>query len=185
MDLEYMKYMSSGYDKNKILHLLMVQYGQDVWNFAFSLTRQRNLADDIRQDVFVKVFDKLDTFRAQSSVKTWLFSITRNLAVDYRRSAFIRKVTLVDYIRDRGSRHSAENEYFEKRDLNEAWKAVLSLPIKLREVITLFAHHQLSIAEIAVTLQISESAVKVRLHRARKQVNEKYKGREDAFYGEK
>jgi RNA polymerase sigma-70 factor (ECF subfamily) len=184
MDFEYLKYLTSGYDKNKILQDLMVQFGQDVWNYAFSLTRQQNLADDIRQDVFVRAYDKLDTFRGESSVKTWLFSITRNIAFDYRRSAFLRKVTLVDYIIEKGSNPSAEKEFFEKLDLKDAWKAVLSLSTKLREVITLYVHHQLSIAEIATLLQVSESAVKVRLHRARNKVNEIYEGREDEFYGE-
>lgn len=184
MNFEYLKYLSSGHNKNEILQNLMIQYGQDVWNFAFSLTRQRSLADDIRQDVFVRAYDKLDTFRGDSSVKTWLFSITRNIAVDYRRSAFFRKVTLIDYIIEKGSNPSAEREYFEQLGLKDAWKAVLSLPIKLREVITLYVHHQLSIAEIAAMLQISESAVKVRLHRARNKVNEMYKGKDEVFYGE-
>lgn len=176
--------MSSGYDKNKILQDLMVHFGEDVWNFAYSLTRQRNLADDIRQDVFVRVYDKLDTFRGQSSMKTWLFSITRNIAIDYRRSAFFRKVTLIDYVITKGSNPSAEKEFFEKWHVKDAWIAVLSLPIKLREVITLYVHHQLSIAEIAELLQVSESAVKVRLHRARCKVNDIFKERGDECYGE-
>jgi RNA polymerase sigma-70 factor (ECF subfamily) len=184
VDFDYLKYLSSGYDKNKILHDLMVEFGQDVWNYAFSLTRYRHLADDIRQDAFVKAFNKLDTFRGESSPKAWLLSITRNLAIDYRRSAFLRKVTLVDYIKERGSYASAEQEFFENLAVSDAWKAVLSLPIKHREVIVLYVHHQLSILEIAALLKISESAVKVRLHRARIKVNASYKEREDTFYGE-
>lgn len=170
-------------DKDIFLRELMTQYGQDVWNFAFSLVRERTLADDIRQEVFVKAYDKLDTFRGGSSMKTWLFSITRNKAADYRKAAFLRKVTLVEYIREMGSTPSAEKEYFDKLVINEAWKAVLSLPVKFREVLTLYAHHQLSIAEIAELLQISESGVKVRLHRARKKVNEIYHGSEGKLYG--
>ncbi|MGM0882348.1 MAG: RNA polymerase sigma factor [Bacillota bacterium] len=107
MDFTYLHHLSKGHDKNKILRDLMVAHGEDVWNFAFSLTRQRSLSDDIRQDVFMKAYDKLESFRGESSVKT----------------------------------------------------------------LVLYAHYQLSIAEIANLLKISESAVKVRLHRARKKVN--------------
>ena len=170
MDFEYLKYLSSGHDRNKILRDLMEHFGQDVWNYAFSITRQGSLADDIRQDVFVRAYNKLDTFRGEASVKTWLFSITRNIAVDYRRSAFLRKVNLVNYVVKKGGHPTAEAEFLERLALNDAWKVVLSLPIKLREVITLYVHHQLSIAEISALLQVSEAVVKVRLHRARNKV---------------
>jgi RNA polymerase sigma-70 factor (ECF subfamily) len=178
VDFSYLKHLSKGYDKNKILHDLMVVFGQDIWNFAFLLTHQHNLADDIRQDVFVKAYEKLDSFRGESSPKTWLLSITRNAAIDYRRSAFFRKVTLIDYVTVNGAHPSAEKEFFEKQVLTDAWKVVMSLPLKLREVIVLYVHHQLSIAEIADLLHVSESAVKVRLHRARNKVNEIYNGKD-------
>lgn len=172
MDLSYLKDLSEGHDKNEILRDLMMAYGGDVWNFAYSLTRRRELADDIRQDVFVKAYGKIDTFRGVSSIKTWLFSITRNTVIDYHRSAIFRKVTLIDYIASKVSHPSAEQDYLANEIFSETWKAVMSLPVKLREVIVLFAHHQLSIAEIAAVLKISESSVKVRLHRARKKVNQ-------------
>lgn len=46
---------------------LMDHYGQDVWNFAFFLTRNRSLADDIAQDVFLKAYVHIESFRAESS----------------------------------------------------------------------------------------------------------------------
>lgn len=171
MDFTYLKYLSKGHDKNNIFRDLMEAYGEDVWNFAFSLTRQRSLSDDIRQDVFIKVYDKLEFFRGESSVKTWLLSITRNVAIDYQKRAFFRKVTLVGFIQDKGISSSAEKEFLQNENLKEVWKMVLNLPVKLREVLVLYVHHQLSIAEIAKLLQVSESAVKTRLHRARKSVN--------------
>jgi RNA polymerase sigma-70 factor, ECF subfamily len=172
LDVSYLKYLAQGQDKNEILRGLMTAYGDDVWNFAFSLTRRRDIADDVMQDVFVKAFNKLDSFRAESSAKTWLLSIARNTVKDHRKSAFIRKVTLVEYITDKGTHASAESEYFEHELLSSAWEAVMKLPVKLREVMVLFAHHQLSISEIAALLRISEAATKVRLHRARLKVNQ-------------
>ncbi|KRF13720.1 hypothetical protein ASG93_13785 [Paenibacillus sp. Soil787] len=171
LDFTYLKYLSKGHDKKQILHDLMLAYGQDVWNFAFSLTGQRNLADDIRQDVFVKAFNKLETFRGDSSPKLWLLSITRHVAFDYRKSMFLRKVCLVEYITEKTTSQSAEKEYFKNCLIKDTWQVVLSLPVKLREVMVLYIHHQLSIEEIGELLDISESAVKVRIHRARKKVN--------------
>lgn len=179
MDFTYLHYLSKGHDKNKILRDLMVAHGEDVWNFAYSLTRQRSLADDIRQDVFIKAYEKLESFRGESSVKTWLLSITRNVVIDYQRKVFFRKVKLVGFIQDIGNSSSAEKDFLQNENLKEVWKVVLNLPVKLREVLVLYAHYQLSIAEIANLLKISDSAVKVRLHRARKKVNIVFQKRKD------
>ncbi|MDQ0878267.1 RNA polymerase sigma-70 factor (ECF subfamily) [Paenibacillus sp. V4I3] len=184
MDFTYLKYLSKGHDRKQILHDLMLAYGQDVWNFAFALTRQRNLADDIRQDVFVKAFHKLESFRGESSPKTWLLSITRHVAFDYRKSAFLRKVTLVEYITEKTTYQSAEREYFKNQLIKDTWQVVLSLPLKLREVMVLYIHHQLSIVEIGALLDISESTVKVRIHRARKKVNTICNERDGELSGE-
>jgi RNA polymerase sigma-70 factor (ECF subfamily) len=82
---------------------------------------------------------------------------------------------LIDFIIEKGVHQSAEREYFKNDELMETWKAVMKLPVKLREVIVLYAHHQLSIAEIAALMGLSESTVKVRLHRARNKVNKRLK----------
>jgi RNA polymerase sigma-70 factor, ECF subfamily len=176
VDFDYLKYLSEGHDKNQILNDLMTSFAKDVWNFAFSLTGKPELADDVTQEVFIKVLHKLETFRGQSSVKNWLLSITRNTVYDHKRSAFIRKVTLIDFISDIGSYPSAETEVIKKLATNEIWEKVLSLPLKLREVLVLTAHHHLSVQEISLLLDVSEGTVKSRLHRARKKVS-KFLGR--------
>ncbi|MDG0795326.1 RNA polymerase sigma factor [Cohnella ginsengisoli] len=83
------------------LRELMLQYGSEVWNLAFVLTKRRDLADDVSQDVFLAAYRKIDTFRGASSVRTWLLSIARNTAINRLRSAFLRRVTLMERIDDR------------------------------------------------------------------------------------
>jgi len=82
-------------DKRAVLRELMEQYGQDVWNFVYALTRDADLSDDVSQDVFVKAYQKMDGFRGDASVKTWLLTIASNKVTDARRSAFFRRVKLV------------------------------------------------------------------------------------------
>lgn len=166
-NFEYLRYIAETTDQKEILRELMTAYGDDVWNYAFSISRRADLADDITQDVFLKVYRRLTSFRGDSSVKTWLLTITRNTALDYKRSAFWRKVTLVDMISPHGSHRSAEHEAMEKLSLNAIWSKVLKLSPKYREVLILFAHHQLSMKEIADMLGISVGTVKSRLHHAR------------------
>lgn len=164
---DYLRYISETTDRKAILRELMTAHGDDVWNYAFSICRKPELADDITQDVFLKVYRRLTSFRGESSVKTWLLTITRNTALDYKRSAFWRKVTLFDMISPQGSSRSAENEALENLSISGIWAQVLQLPPKYREVLILFAHHQLSMKEIADVLGISVGTVKSRLHHAR------------------
>ncbi|WP_374987720.1 RNA polymerase sigma factor [Paenibacillus sp. R14(2021)] len=172
LQFEYLKHVTDGLDRHAVLNELMAAYGKDVWNFAFFYTHSREMADDIAQDVFVKVFQQLYDFRGQSSIKTWLLSITRNTARDVLRSAWVRRVVLFDTIRTR-SHHSpsAERESLDKLMTEEIWAVVLKLPRKLREVLLLNSHYDLSMQEMADLLQVSIGTVKSRLHRARAAVN--------------
>ncbi|MBO9609924.1 MAG: sigma-70 family RNA polymerase sigma factor [Paenibacillaceae bacterium] len=167
VDYNYLKTMTSSSDHKAIVVDLMTTYGEDVWNYAFSIVRKREQADDITQEVFLKVFRNLFTFRSEASVKTWLLTITRNAAFDYRRSAFLRRVTLVDTIRTSARTASAEQETMDKLTIDDIWEQVLQLPAKYREVLILFGHHQLSMKEMADVLGIREGTVRSRLHHAR------------------
>jgi len=145
----------------------MQSHGQEVWNYAFLLTNNHHLADDIAQDVFVQVFLHIDSFRGQSSMRTWLFSITRNIAFNYKKSAFFRNVMLLDYIVPSAGAQSAEDQYMSRTYTDTIWKLVLKLPSKYREVLILDAHYDMPLTEIALLLRLSIGTVKSRLHRAR------------------
>lgn len=170
-DFDYLRYMTDNDDKKAVLHELMTAYGKEVWNYAFSITRKWDLADDITQEVFIKVFRNLHNFRRDASVKTWLLTITRNTAIDFQRSAFFRKVTLTDWFSEQGDRRSAEQDVIERLAVNDMWKLVLRLPAKYREAIILFAHYQLSMKEMADVLGVTEGTVKSRLFHARQKLS--------------
>ncbi|MEF3307040.1 RNA polymerase sigma factor [Paenibacillus sp. GYB003] len=170
MGLDYLSALCESTDKNIILSDLMDRYGNDVWNYAFFLTSRFDQADDIFQDVFLKVYRSMLSFRGESSVKTWLLAITRNVAKDHRKSAWARRVLLMASVRRSETASSTEKEVLSRMVNGDIWKAVMDLPEKLREVLLLYAHHQLSIPEIASMLNISPGTVKSRLHRARAKV---------------
>ncbi|MEK8130917.1 RNA polymerase sigma factor [Paenibacillus filicis] len=172
MAFEYLKSLASGMDKNEILSELMLAYGSDVWNYAFFLTRSSSMADDISQDVFVKVYERIFSFRGEASVRTWLLTITRNTVRDHWRSAWFRRVVPFAAPRREGRVASAETQAIEFLEEQEVWQTVLALPPKLREVLLLHVHHRLSYAEIAALLGITEGTVKSRLSRARAKVSQ-------------
>ncbi len=175
-NLEAWRYTDAETDAKAVLQDMMSTYGNDVWNYAFTLLRNADLADDITQDVFLKVYRNLSTFRGESSVKTWLLAITRNCVYDYKRSALFRHFITDRFTHIRTEHRSAESEALEHIAVNDIWKQVLTLPVKYREVLILFGHHQLSIKEIAAMLGVSEGTVKSRLHHARKRILERKEG---------
>jgi RNA polymerase sigma-70 factor (ECF subfamily) len=154
---------------------IMMTYGQDVWNLAYILTKRHDMADDIAQDVFLNVYRSIGRFRGESSVKTWLLSITRNTSVNYLRSAFVRKVTLMDWVSGSATSPSAEQEAMASSFSDDIWAAVMKLPVRFREVLVLHAKYELPVKEIAHLLGISEGTVKSRLSRARQKMSAYWK----------
>lgn len=173
MDDMYLRY---AVDMDELtLDALMKRYGQDVWNFAWLLTKNRALADDIAQDVFLQAYRHVSSFRGEASVKTWLLKITRNISVNYRKSAFVRRVLLMERVREQESSRSAEHDFMEREAVNEVWRRVFELPGKYREALVLHARYGLPLQEIAGILGIPEGTVKSRLFHARKKLERKLK----------
>lgn len=163
-------------DPKLILKDLMLKYGQDVWNYAYFLTKSKIEADDISQDVFLNAYKHLSRFEHRSSVKTWLLTITRNRSLNYLTSSFLKRVTITEFVTHRNNGISAEREAIDRLSVNHIWECVLKLPVKYREVLVMDAHYQLSYSEISSILGIAEGTVKSRLHRARKKVDYLLKG---------
>ncbi|KOP64577.1 RNA polymerase subunit sigma-70 [Bacillus sp. FJAT-18019] len=166
-------------DANTLLSDWMDSYGQDVWNYAFFLTKRKDAADDISQDVFMKALKHWNDFQGRSSVKTWLLTITRNLSLNYLKSSFVTRVSLIGWFTSKQTEPSAEKEFMDAAAVSQIWKFVMELPPKYREVLILESHYQLPRKEMAQLLGISEGTIKSRLHRARARMERKLKG-EDA-----
>jgi len=177
--VEYLKSMVAMNDANTLLSDWMESYGQDVWNYAFFLTKRKDAADDISQDVFMKALKHWSDFQGRSSIKTWLLTITRNLSLNYLKSSFVTRVSLIGWITSKQTKPSAEHEFMDAAAVSQIWKFVMELPPKYREVLILEFHYQLPRKEMAQLLGISEGTIKSRLHRARARMEQMLKG-EDA-----
>ncbi|PEF77398.1 RNA polymerase subunit sigma-24, partial [Bacillus toyonensis] len=103
--------------------------------------------------------------------KTWILKITRNTAINYLKSSYFKRISLVGFFSDDKQSASAEQEFFKQEELNEVWEVVLKLPKKHREILILDAKYELSYEEMAETLGVSIGTVKSRLSRARSKVS--------------
>jgi len=178
--MEFMKHLVRADDPGDVLTHLMTEYGKDVWNYAFTIARSADAADEITQDAFLKAYRSLERFEGRSSPKTWLLTIARNTAYTHLRSAWVRKVFAAASPRPSARQRSAEGEALGRMEADRIWSLVLSLKPAYREALILDAHHGLSEEQIAAVLGVSRGTVKSRLHRARAAMERLLQGGEDA-----
>ncbi|MFE7060937.1 sigma-70 family RNA polymerase sigma factor [Sutcliffiella sp. NPDC057660] len=176
---------SIGYEEEEDLYVeLMNKYGEELARLAYTYVKDYQIAEDIVQDVFMKIYMNKDKFRGQSSYKTYLFRITINCCYDYLRSAAYKKSKLLSTLNHlfKGSEQTEES-VLKQSENYMIGQEILSLPVKDREIIILYYYKDLSIAEIADVCNTSLNTVKTRLFRARSKLRDKLKG--EAFHESK
>lgn len=167
-----------GASKEERLEWLMEEYGNNIIRLAFTYVKQKQLAEDIAQDVFIKCYEKLDDFRGESTYKTWLYRITVNKCKDQLKSWSYKNVLFTEFFSSKIKQtdHSAESELLVVEENRQVAEKVISLPIKLREVIILHYYEGLKIDEISQLIHVNTNTVKSRMHRARMILKNKMEG---------
>ena len=124
------------------------------------------------QDTFVRAFASLDGFRAESSLRTWLFTIARNLCRDRRRTARWRRQQ-VEIVEDHAvTEHDALDSAVAEETEGRLFQAVTRLSPMQREVFTLRVADGMSYKEIAAVLDTTEGAARVHYHNAMRALKE-------------
>lgn len=157
---------------DKELERLMNCYGNDILRTAYIYLKDIHLAEDVFQDVFIKVYKNFHKFNGKSSEKTWILTITMNTCRDLLRNSWIKKVLRFDDT-EYGVFNSTENSndledmVIKNIEYQDILKKVMDLPKKYKEVILLYYYQELSTCEISKILKIPEGTVRSRLYRAR------------------
>jgi len=147
-------------------------YWRKVFNVAYKFVGKHDEAEDLTQDIFLKIFKSLDTFDRRANFQTWLISISRNLCIDHYRSVRKERET-IDRDVDAGELAPATAEpgpvaALEQRDRVMLLKQALStLPDTLRTAVLMRDIQELSYQEIADQLRLPEGTVKSRINRGR------------------
>lgn len=163
-------------EQNNIdMEKLMNLYGDGLLRLCYLYLHDWQLAEDAVQDVYINIFRKYKGFLGQSSEKTWITRIAINVCKSYLRTPWKKKVVYGDLNPLWDEEKEAEEAVF--RD-DTVILAIRQLKPKYREVVLLFYYQELKVKEIAGILGISESAVTVRLTRAREQL----KGKLERWY---
>lgn len=158
------------------LKWLMQAYGNDVIRIAYTYLKQKQLAEDVSQDVFIKCYEKMDTFRNESTYKTWIIKITVNRCKDVLRSWSFKNLFITDYLNFKQDDSSFEHPLLGDEENQIISQRVMELPVKLREVIILFYYQEFSIEEMSDLLKTNPNTIKTRLHRGRLKLKEAFEG---------
>lgn len=155
------------------IEALIRDYGNDVLRTAYMYVKDVHTAEDIFQEVFIKVNKNLSTFQGKSSIKTWIIRITINACKDYLKSAYKRRVVPMREYQEDAIVSESDYEEVENQDTNYLIKeTILSLPTKYKEMVLCVYYQEMTIAEAAETLGIPEGTAKSRLSRARQRLKD-------------
>jgi RNA polymerase sigma-70 factor (ECF subfamily) len=144
-----------------------------VFTIAMNITRNREDAEEVAQDAFVKAFQKLATFRQESSFQTWIYRIAYNEAISRIRKNKVRLLDLEEEITGNIPEEEVEDDivgldvYEQKMVIG---KLLDNLPETDRVIVTLFYLDGQPVTAISAVTGLGESNVKVRLHRIRKRI---------------
>lgn len=156
-------------------HTVILPLKDKLFRFAYGIVRDQEEAEDILQDVFLKLWGKRDEWDHIENIESYCFRVTKNTALDRLDSMSVRKTGVIDpekenlFFVDNCSPYT-EMERKEQRSVIDQCIAMLSENQRL--VFTLREIEGMSYREIAEALAISEDLVKVSLHRARQKMKE-------------
>jgi RNA polymerase sigma-70 factor (ECF subfamily) len=150
---------------SEAFELLLEGYEKRVFHMALTMVRDRGRAEEVTQDIFLKIWQALPHYDGRAAPGTWLYTIARNTCLTVLRSESYRRTEPLDDAPGFPHTDSAA-----QIDLA---RAIAELPEAQREVITLFYLEERSITEVARMLDLPEGTVKSHLHRARRTLGER------------
>ena len=162
--------MNEHEDMDKRLAILMNEYGDSVLRMCYLYLKDYQLAEDVAQETFIRVYQHYGEFKKQSSIKTWILQIAINLCKNQIRTKWLktRSEYEIPEISEDGYYDSFLNRQMVLQEISK-------LSIKYREVLLLYYYQELSISDISNMLGEKESTIKARLVRARNKLKPELK----------
>ncbi len=165
---------------------LMNKYRRPMVHFMFRMVHNQAVAEEMAQEVFLRVYRSRETYRAEARFSTWLYRIATNLAVNYARDTrnerIAPKVMLDEPDPETGSLHDVadstptiESDLLRQERLRAIKQHVLALPERQRNAVLMHKYQDMDYKAIGAVLKLSESATKSLLFRAYQTLRERLK----------
>ena len=149
--------------------IIVRSYETPVFNYVLRMVGDRSLAEDLTQEVFLRVYQGLPNFSLRSRFTTWMFQVTKNRVLDELRAVERRPRTVVA-IEDAPSLEVLDTPLENLEEMDALWRAINNLSVDLRMALLLRDVVGLSYTEIADSLEITLATVKWRIYKAREEV---------------
>lgn len=147
------------------------EYSGKVKSYIQSKVCDSYLAEDLCADVFVKVYEKYDTYdESKASISTWIFTIMRNTLFDYYRTRHVSEEIPEEFAEEK----SFEDEVCNNAVLNQLTEALKQLPERERDLLILHYYSDMTLKDIAGKMGISYAYVKILHNKALGMVKEKF-----------
>jgi len=170
----------SGFD------FLIQKYRKPIVNFMYRMVRNQAVAEELAQEVFLRVYRSRETYRAEARFSTWLYRIATNLGVNYARDTRHERTASTIYLDEVDSETgttpdvaddepSVEASMLRRERLNAIRQHVLALPERQRMAVLMHKYEGMDYKQIGDVLKLSESATKSLLFRAYQTLREKLK----------
>ena len=171
-DIQLMGNVKAG--KVEKLAVLFERHHISLFNFFLRLTGNRNISEDLVQEVFFRILNYRNTYKGESKFTTWMYQIARN--------------THIDHLRKKGKEYPLDNQWNEsispelspddqleqRQDITLMREALFKLPLNKREILILSRYQNLKYKEIAELFGCHIGTVKAHIHRAIKDLGKIY-----------
>lgn len=146
---------------------LYLQLEDGLYRMAFRLLESQAEAEDAVQDLFIKIWSRIDSLERVSYPQAWCLTLMRNHCIDRLRAKAGQQTVPVE------ENLPAEEELERSARMKQAWEAVLALPPKSRELLRLRLVEDLSYEEISLKTGLSQNALRVAFHRLKNHLKKK------------
>ncbi len=166
---------------------LLAKYRKPMIGFMYRMVHNQAVAEELAQEVFLRVYRSRETYRAEARFSTWLYRIATNLGVNYARDHRRERTAATVYLDETDSETGttpdlpdmtpgAESRLMRDERLREIREHVLALPERQRTAVLMHKYEEMDYRQIGEVLKLSESATKSLLFRAYQTLREKLKG---------
>ena len=174
-ELEVIQQVLQG--KKQAYAVLVDRYQHYVFTLVMRYVPQREEAEEVAQDVFVKAYRYLADFRGQCKLSTWLYTIVNTTCISYLRSRkdlmVLAEQDRLSAIAEQAGLNAKASDYSERKSEKKMMaEAIMGLPETDARIVILFYQHEQTLEEIGMVLGLTSNHVKVRLYRARLKLKE-------------
>lgn len=157
---------------------LYKKYSHDIYRYHLKMVNYRaDLAEELTQETFYQAFLSLHKYRGECAIKTWLCSIAKNTCFSYFKKNPIcdsMEERVGNGMEQRNEEASMEDVMICKEDYQHLLQLIRTLDQKYRDVLTYRIFYEMSFADIAKTMKISENSAKVLFHRGKEMIRRKW-----------